>query len=196
MRITVSKNTIALFICLMLSGSASATVMVQENDESIIQRSQYVMTGTVEGIDNLLEKNSMPFQYISFRIEKIYKNNTEAPLLQDGKIVIRQIGGTVNGRTLDVGGLTKFVEGSKMLLSISVDEATGYYYVIGNEQGSYYMLDNDLINDTRDEGMSLSTVGDDGEVRIVEGEVRQITLQQMEEKIQNVAADEAERLEE
>ena len=185
-----------LLFSLMMSGSASATIMVQESDESILQRAQYIVTGTVERIDNLLEKNRIPFEYISFRITKIYKNNTESPLLLNGKIVIRQIGGTVDGGTLDVDGLTKFVKDSKMLLSVSKDENTGYYYVTGNEQGSYYMVGNDLINDTRDGGISLSSVNGEGEVTIAPGAVKQMTLQQMEEKIRKVAASEAEREEE
>lgn len=185
-----------LLLCLTMSGSALATTLVKEDDESILRRTQYIVTGTVERVDTLMEKDNKPFEYVSFKIARIYKNSAESPLLQDEKIVVRQIGGTVNGITLDVAGLTKFVKDSQMLLSVTKDEETGYYYVTGSVQGSYYMVDNTLINDTRASGLSFAKVSGNGQMALSSGEVKQMTLQQMEEKIRRVAAREAEMVEE
>ena len=185
-----------LCLCLMMSGSALATTLIKESDESILQRTQYIVTGTVERVDSMMEKNNTPFEYASVRVTKIYKNDVESPLLQDEKIVIRQLGGTVNGITLDVAGLPKFVKDSQMLLSVTKDEETGYYYVTGSVQGSYYMVNNTLINDTRASGLTFAKASSNGQMTVSTGEVKQMTLQQMEEKIRRVAEREAQTVEE
>ncbi len=185
-----------LCLFLILSGSLKATTLIKEDDESILQRTQYILIGTVERIDTMLEKNDTPFEYVSVRIAKIYKNDVESPLLQGDKIVIRQLGGTVNGITLDVSGLTKFVKDSLMLLSVTKDEETGYYYVTGSVQGSYYMVNNSLINDTRANGLSFAKTSSSGHMTVTAGEVKQMTLQQMEEKIRKVAERQADLVEE
>ena len=185
-----------LFLGLMLSGTVFGTTLVKEDDESILQRAQYIITGNVERIDNALEKNSIPFEYISIKITKIYKNNEETPLLQGEKIIIRQIGGTVSGITVDVAGLTKFVKDSQMFLSLAKDEATGYFYVVASVQGSYYVVNNSLINDTRANGLSFAKASSNGQISASSGEVKEMTLQKMEEKIKKVANKEAETVEE
>jgi len=177
-----------LFLGLMVTGTVCATTLIKEDDESILQRAQYVVTGTVERIDNLLEKNSMPFEYISIKIAKIYKNSEANPLLQGEKIIIRQIGGTAGGITVDVAGLTKFVKDSQMFLSVTKDEETGYFYVTASVQGAYYLVDGSLINDTRANGLSFAKVSSNGQMAVSTGEVKELTLQKMEEKIRKVAA--------
>lgn len=185
-----------LFLSLIMSGTIFATTLVKEEDESIIQRAQYVLTGTVERIDTMLEKNNMPFEYTTIKIAKIYKNSEAAPLLQEEKIVIRQIGGTVNGVTVDVAGLTKFVKDSQMFLSLSKDEETGYFYVVASVQGAYYMVNNSLINDTRANGLAFAKTSSNGQMAVSYGDVKEMTLQKMEDKIRKVAAKDAEMVEE
>jgi len=185
-----------LFLGLIMSGTVFGTTLLKEDDESILQRAQFVITGVVERIDTMLEKKNMPFEYISIKIAKIYKNSETNPLLQGDKIVIRQIGGTVNGVTVDVAGLTNFVKDSQMFLSISKDEETGYFYVVASVQGAYYMVDNSLINDTRANGLTFAKVSNSGQMAVSSGEVKEMTLQKMEDKIKKVAARNAEMVEE
>ena len=185
-----------LFLGLMFCGAAFGTTLVKEDDESILQRAQVVVTGTVERIDATLEKNNTPFQYTTIRIEKIYKNSDATPLLQGEKIIIRQIGGTVNGITVDVAGLTKFVKESQMFLSLSKDEETGYFYVVASVQGAYYMTNNSLINDTRANGLTFAKTSSNGQFAVSSGEVKEMTIQKMEDKIRKVAAKDAETVEE
>ncbi len=185
-----------LFLSLIMSGTIFATTLVKEEDESIIQRAQYVLTGTVERIDTMLEKNNMPFEYITIKIAKLYKNSEAAPLLQEEKIVLRQIGGTVNGVTVDVAGLTKFVKDSQMFLSLSKDEETGYFYVVASVQGAYYVVNDSLINDTRANGLTFAKTSSNGQMTVNYGEIKEMTIQKMEDKIRKVAANDAEMVEE
>jgi len=185
-----------LFLGLMMSGAVFGTTLVKEEDESILQRAQYVLTGNVERVDTTLEKNNMPFEYTTIKIAKIYKNNDTTPLLLEEKIIIRQIGGTVNGITVDVAGLTKFVKDNQMFLSLSKDEETGYFYVVASVQGAYYMANNSLINDTRANGLTFAKVSSSGQMAVSTGEVKELTIQKMEDKIRKVAAKEAEAVEE
>ena len=185
-----------LFLGLMFCGTLFATTLIKEDDESILKRAEYVVSGVVEKVDNILEKNNMPFEYISFRINKLYKNNRALPLLQGERIIIRQLGGTVDGITVDVEGLTKFVRDSQMFLSVSKDEETGYYYIVANVQGSYYMVNNSLIKDTRANGLSFAKLSSNGQMTVTAGEVKEMTLQAMEDKIRKVASDDLYAVEE
>jgi len=190
------KYVSCLFLALAMSGSLMATTLIKENDESILKRAEYIAVVVVERIDTLLEKNNTPFEYASLRIAKLYKNNGNAPLAEGEKIVVRQIGGTVGGITVDVEGLAKFVKDSQMFLSLNRDSETGYYYVTASVQGSYYMVNNTLVSDTRSNGLGFAKLSSTGELTVSAGEVKEMSLKAMEEKIRKVAASEAETVEE
>lgn len=179
-----------LFLGLMMSGAVFGTTLIKEENKEILGRAESVIIGTVERIDNVLEKNNMPFEYITIKIEKIYKNSEANPLAQGEKIIIRQVGGKVNERTLYIAGLTKFVKDSKMFLSLATDEATGYKYVVASVQGAYYVVNDTLINDTRADGLTFARTSSNGQIAVGAGEVKEITIQKMEEQIKELAREE------
>lgn len=176
----------SIFLAFTISYSLNSTTLRKESDESILARADYILTGTVMRIDNVLQQDNTPFHYVSLRVDRLYKNNEEFPVAETHIMIIRQIGGSANGVTLEVDGLAQFVENSQMFLSLNRDPETGYYYVVGSEQGSYYVAGEELINDTRHNGVFFADVDEEGQVRVSSGEVKKISLQDMEEKVNRV----------
>ncbi|MFH1224060.1 MAG: hypothetical protein V1647_06960 [Pseudomonadota bacterium] len=177
---------------LLVATNSFATTLIKLTDDELIQRAEYVIAGHVQKIETRLEKSNTPFQYITIKTTRIYKQNDENPLLQNEEITIRQIGGEVFGITLEVDGLPKFVENEDVVICLE-QAANGLFYVIGNAQGMYHVASNELINDTTDDNTEFARKGENGEITFSAGEVRKISISSFKNKIEKVANEEAAR---
>ncbi|MCX6112495.1 MAG: hypothetical protein NTY22_04315 [Proteobacteria bacterium] len=184
MKLYVFKRTLILMALLMTSQVFASTI-IQLSDEEIISRAAYVLKGQVSGIYTTVEKGNIPFQYITIEVGQIYKNDSDRPLYESDRIVIRQMGGTANNMTLDVDSLPKFVEGSQVLVNLKVDN-NGYYYVVGNSQGLYKVVNEKLIKDTQDANTMFVRHGATGEIHFEPGQIKEINMEQMKAKIEKV----------
>ncbi|MEI6093129.1 MAG: hypothetical protein WCQ47_05535 [bacterium] len=180
MKLYVIKR--ALVLMTLLSSTAFASTVMGLSDEDIIARAQYIMKGTVSSIYTTIEKAGTPFQYITIDIQKLYKNDPSSPLYELDKIVIRQMGGTANNVTLDIDSLQKFTEGSEVFVSVKQDR-NGYYYVIGNSQGLYKIVNEKLINNTQDAGTAFVRQGESGQIVFEPGKIKEIKMEQMQKKL-------------
>jgi hypothetical protein len=176
----------ALMTMTFLAAQGYASTIMQLSDEEIITRAQYIISGKVESIYTAVEKGNTPFQYITIEVTKIYKNNDERPLYDADKIVLRQMGGTANNVTLEIDSMPKFVEGSEVLANLKIDK-NGYYYVVGNSQGLYSMINDRLIRNTQGEGTMFVRHGENGEIRFEPGKISEIGMEQMKARIERAA---------
>ena len=187
MKLYVCRKVLILMI--FMASQVFASTVIQLSDEDIISRAEYVLKGHVFGIYTAIEKGNIPFQYITIEIEQIYKNNPDRPLYDMDRIVIRQMGGTVNNLTLDVDSLPKFVTGGQVVISIKHD-ANGYYYVVGNSQGLYKVVNEKLIKDTQNGNTMFVRHGATGEIHFEPGQIEEVNMDQMKAKIEKVTTSE------
>ena len=178
-----------LILMAFMSSQVFASTVIQLSDEDIISRAEYVLKGNVSSIYTAIEKGNMPFQYITIEIEELYKNNPDRPLYERDRIVLRQMGGTINNMTLDVDSLPKFVEGSQVLVNLKHDN-NGYYYVVGNSQGLYKVVNDSLIKDTKTESTMFVRHGATGEIHFEPGQVKEVKMEQMKAKIERITTSE------
>jgi len=178
-----------LILMAFMTTQIFASTVVQLSDEDIISRAEYVLKGHVSGIYTAIEKGNIPFQYITIEIEQLYKNSPDRALAELDRIVIRQMGGTINGMTLSMDSLPKFVEGSQVLVSLKQD-SNGYYYVVGNSQGLYKVVNEKLIKDTQGEGTMFVRHGATGEIHFEPGQIKEVTIDQMKTKIERTITSE------
>lgn len=178
-----------LLLMTFISSTAFASTVMGLSDEDIITRAQYVVKGTVSSIYAAIEKAGTPFQYITIDVHEIYKNDPEKPLSESDKLVIRQMGGTVDNITLDIDSLPKFAEGNEVFVSLKQDK-NGYYYVVGNSQGLYKIVEDKLINDTQNSKTLFVRHGDAGQVTFEPGRVKELGMEQMKRKLEIVITQE------
>ena len=179
----------ALILMAFMASQVYASTIMQITDDEIIKRAEYVLKGEVSSIYTAIEKTNMPFQYITIDVSEIYKNNPDRPLYISDKIVIRQMGGTAENITLSVDSLPKFVEGSQVVVSLKHDK-NGFYYVVGNSQGLYKVVNDKLIKDTQNTGTMFVRYGVQGEIKFEPGKVEEIDIQQIKTKIEAVESQE------
>jgi hypothetical protein len=175
-----------LFTSLITSitlGSLSASSMIEQSDEQIIKRADYVIYGYVAEIKTLLEKQNTPFQYITIAVERIYKNSPDMPLYEYDQIVIRQIGGEAEGISLDIESLSSFNEDTNVFLSLKQD-GNGFFYVVGNSQGHYEMKDGMLVKDHEEESTAFISYSNDGTIKLDHGKNKSMSLEAMEAKVE------------
>lgn len=181
-------GTMIFLFCLSAS-QGFATTLLRINDNELMARAHYVVAGHVEKIDTKLEKNNTPFQYITIKVTNVYKQNDNDPLLQNEEFTIRQIGGQAFGMTLSVDGLPKFVENENVMLCLEKD-SRGSFYVIGNAQGMYHIVNDKLINDTTQDSTMFARRGENGEIVFSKGEVRETSISDIKAKIEKAAIEE------
>ena len=177
-----------LILMAFMASQVFASTVIQLSDEDIISRAEYVLKGHVSGIYTAIEKGNIPFQYITIEIEQLYKNNPDRLLAELDRVVIRQMGGTINGMTLSMDSLPRFVEGSQVLVSLKQDN-NGYYYVVGNSQGLYKVVNDKLIKDTQDSTMFVRH-GATGEMHFEPTQIKEVNLDQMKAKIERLTTSE------
>lgn len=175
----------ALLITLFAVNSLSASTMIEQSDEQIIKRADYVIYGYVAEIKTLLERQNTPFQYITIVVERLYKNSPDMPLYEHDQIVIRQIGGEAEGIALDVESLSNFKQDTNVFLSLKQD-GNGFYYVVGNSQGHYEMQDGMLVKDTEEESTAFISYSSDGTMSLKQGNRNSISLEAMEAKVERM----------
>ena len=178
-------------LLMLVAANSSATTLMKLTDDELVQRAEYVIAGHVDRIETRLERNDTPFQYITINVTKVLKQNDSSPLLQNDKVAIRQIGGKVGETTLVVDGLAQFVENEDVVVCLEQDTNTGLFYVVGNSQGMFHMVNNELINDTTD-GTMFARKGANGEIVFAGGEVKKTTISSIKNKIEKAADNEEE----
>ena len=176
----------ALLITLFAVNSLNASTMIEQSDEQIINRAEYVIYGYVADINTIIEKQNTPFQYITIAVEKIYKNFPGMPLYEYDQIVIRQIGGEAEGITLDIDSLSNFKPDTNVFLSLKQD-GNGFFYVVGNSQGHYEMQNGMLVKDTEEDQTAFISYNNiDGTMKLKQGKKNAIRLEAMEKKVEKL----------
>ena len=178
-----------LILMAFMASQVFASTVLQLSDEDIISRAEYVLKGHVFGIYTTVEKDNIPFQYITIEVEQLYKNNPDRPLAELDRVVIRQMGGTINNMTLAIDSLPRFVEGAQIVVSLKHD-SNGYYYVVGNSQGLYKVVNEKLIKDTQGEGTMFVRHGATGEIHFEPGQIKEVNMDQMKATIEKLTTSE------
>jgi len=172
-------------LAMLVATNGSATTLMRMTDDELVANSKYIVAGHVQKIETRLERNNAPFQYITIKVLKVFKQDENSPLLQNEEFTIRQIGGEVLGVSLSIDGLPKFVENEDVVVCLEQDTYRGFYYVVGSAQGMYHVANNDLINDTTQDNTMFARKGENGEITFGKGEVRKTTINNLQNKIDN-----------
>lgn len=130
-----------LTLILGFLNSLNATTLIKQSLEEIVNRADLVIKGRVINVETVLEASStgmdfeenIPFQYITIEIDDVLKSKLEDT---PNEVVIRQMGGTVEDKTLKIDGFAEFSEDQDVVLSLNLTKS-GYFYVVGAVQGKY-----------------------------------------------------------
>ena len=119
---------------LTFPSGVDSTVVAFKSLEELTKESVMIVKGTVTDI--LTEWNSehtLIISFVTIRIEKRYKGKID---ITADTIVVRQIGGELEGYFTEVVGAPKFTVGEEVVLFLEPAE-NNFYHVFGMFQGKY-----------------------------------------------------------
>lgn len=118
---------------LALFSAASATTVLPISEEELTKRAAIIVTGVVEDIhSDYAADRSMIYTYITIRVSRTLKGD-----LPDGKLMLRQLGGTVGDETVWLAGAPEYMIGEELLVFAGPFIQTDYFGVLGIFYGRY-----------------------------------------------------------
>ena len=166
-----------LTLILGFLNSLNATTLIKQSLEEIVDRAELVIRGRVVNVDTVLEASStgmdfeenIPYQYITIEIDDVLKTKLDDT---PDEVVIRQMGGSAEGKTLKIDGFPEFREDQEVVLSLTLS-SSGYFYVVGAVQGKYDLDGRgNAIPDHTDS--MLVRKGNSGKIEVVTAEIEEI----------------------
>jgi hypothetical protein len=132
-------NPIKLAILLLFFTHASA-LMVKLSLEELTTESNSIIIGKVDDIKCAWdEEHRFIYTYVTIKVEETLKGS-----LKD-RIVVRHLGGEVDGKGLGVSDQPSFKMGERVLLFLTGEREKGVYEVYGWFQGKYTIVDDTVI---------------------------------------------------
>jgi len=128
-------KTRALLFFLLIAGSSVGvapmlgSIIPRMSLEEMVREADSIVDGVVESVESRWE-NRMIFSYITIRIEDSLKGR------RSRTVVVRQVGGRIGNRILDVPGMPAFGTGDRVVVFLK-DTRNGTFHVVGMAQGRY-----------------------------------------------------------
>lgn len=123
------KTVSLLPFLLAFAVAAGGSIIPRMSLEEMVSESDSIVDGVVESVESRWE-DRMIFSYITIRIDDSMKGP------RSRTAVVRQVGGRIGNRMLDVPGMPVFDTGDRVVVFLG-DTRNGTYHVVGMAQGRY-----------------------------------------------------------
>ncbi len=136
----VARRALHVLVLLVLgmltfpSASARAHSFVHKTFDQLVQEADKVFVGVVTGTQPSRLPNGAIVTDVTFSSLQVLKGNAG-----EGEVVLRVLGGTVDGETMELVGFPKFVPGTKYLVFLK-DNGRVIFPVVGVDQGLFQIL--------------------------------------------------------
>lgn len=136
-------NNVLIFLLLTGFFASQASALVVEKDvEQLTQEADLILTGKVKSMrSDWNEERSLIYTYVTISVSGYIKNNLtpeESEENREQEIVVRILGGEVDGLRLMVSDTPEFEEGEEVFLFLrSRMDGTTFLKVAGLFQGKY-----------------------------------------------------------
>lgn len=133
-RLTILLAVISWSACL---SAAKATAVVPPDFATMVQRAEVIFRGQVTAVqsDWIGEGTQRRIEtHVTFNVIKVLKGTAATPY------VLRMLGGTVAGQTMEVTGVPKFQVGDRTLLFVE-HNGTQFFPVVGIMHGYFKVQD-------------------------------------------------------
>jgi len=129
-------------LALMLASPSFATIVTKMDLPALVQSSDVIVQGTVEQVYSQVDPQlNLIFTYASIRVDEAIKGGPRQTIL------IRQLGGTVGGLSLNIAGSPDFKQGEQVVVFLETQH-NGAFHVAGLNQGRYTIEDNVAVANT------------------------------------------------
>jgi hypothetical protein len=157
---------------------AQATLIQKMDVEELTHVADLVVRGNVENVHTELDANTgRPYTYTTIAAQQIYKGEKPA------KLVLRQIGGTLGGKTIWIAGTARFEVGEEVLVFLG--NSDGRYVVRGMGQGAFRIVRTTAqpMVEQKFESASAVSQSPDGARKLEEIRPLSMTLAELEKAI-------------
>ncbi len=141
-------------LAVLTAGLASATTVTKMSLRDLAKKSDAIVLARVEDETARYDSNKEIYTYITLKVLEPVKGPKA-----DAVITIRQLGGIVGDIASVVPGTPKFTRGEEVVVFLTKNDAAGYPWVMGLQQGKYTVKSDEngrkqVVNEI--EGLSFS----------------------------------------
>jgi hypothetical protein len=132
------RGVVCLFAAVAVAGSSWASIVLKMDVDELTSRSDVVVVGTVLGSASRWNAGrDLIRTFTRIRVERVAKGETAAGRV----VVVREIGGSVDGYEQETIGGPKFRAGDRVLVFLerAKDGAPGVYMTQGLSYGMFYV---------------------------------------------------------
>ncbi len=128
------NSILPLIVAAALAGAVPilGSIVPRMSLEELANEAASIVDGVVENVESRWE-NRMIFSYVTIRIEESLKGR------RSRTAVIRQVGGRIGNRVLDVPGMPAFTTGDRVVVFLKPN-GNGTFHVVGMAQGRFRVL--------------------------------------------------------
>jgi hypothetical protein len=119
-------------LALLTANVASATTVEKMSLRDLAKKSDAIVLAHVEDASARYDSNKEIYTYITLRVLEPVRGPKA-----DAVITIRQLGGVVGDIASIVPGTPRFKQGEEVVLFLTKNDAAGYPWVMGLQQGKY-----------------------------------------------------------
>jgi hypothetical protein len=135
------KTLCALLLGLVAAGVLAApirgSIVPRMSLEELVSEADSIVDGVVESVESRWE-DRMIFSYVTIRIDDPLKGR------RSRTAVVRQVGGRIGNRILDVPGMPVFHDRDRVVVFLK-DTGNGTFHVVGMAQGRYLVRDDRAV---------------------------------------------------
>ena len=127
------RSMVLGFLLIVLALPLSASQFVQLSFDQVARESEFIVRGTVESTFSAWDDaHEVIFTYATIRVNRYFGESTGPDTL-----VVREVGGTVDGYTQEAIGFPAIREGENVVLFLSRWEGGNDYRIHAYNQGKY-----------------------------------------------------------